>query len=956
MASVFQKSFSAGELAPPCYARCDLLKYATGARTVRNMFIGRHGGAYNRPGSIYRSQASDSTHRVRLVPFVAPGSVNYQLEFGHLYVRILKDGVPVQTSVKDIQGITKAASAVVTVKQFHSMQIGDTVTFASVVGMTQINGQTGTITAVTSLTFTVNINSSGFSVYTSGGTATPVTPRDIKYTTIYTESVLREFTFGQQDSTITIAHQSGFPMQLTFSAPEYWTIVQSNAIVKPVIGTTVIETGPSTTWLFTVTAASATSGATYTNNGVTFTVVTTIAGGILLTCTAAATPLASGTLTKASGTGDATITFASTVQSASQATYWGVTAIAQDTYEEGLIALWGSSVTTGTIHIAWDSVVGAIQYNVYRGSYYNTLGFLAVAHNNFYDDDFTIKPDFTTPPPVERVIFTDIGSGAQGSMLPSAVGYFQQRRYWANMGPPITALGIPLALPVYPNYTDRVFGSRIGSPTYFNQQRPTPDDGQLSFRLLNKKPQEIRHLLDLGKLAIFTKQGEWILGGDPSSGGITPATINPTNVSQNGSGFTPPIAVGDRALYVQYDETLNTSIVRTFGFEFQIDGYRGDDVTIFSSHLVDGHQLVALAYQKLPHPIVWVVRDDGVLLGLTFLPEQQVLAWHRHDLTNGTVEDVIESGGQIYMAVKRSINGSVVRYVERLASRAYSTISDAIFVDSCLTYDGRNTDTTKTMTISGGSNWTYDETLTLTSNAAFFSGSSVGRFIHLRGPNNELIRFKITAYSSSTVVTGQPDKTVPASMRSVALSSWTDARVTITGLTHLEGQKVSVLGDGFVISSPNNFNYPTLTVSGGSITLSTGDVGYGIVHVGLPVTSDLETLNIDNPQGPTMVDKKKLINKVSLWLEASRGVWVGGQPPDDDSQDALEGLETGLDEIKYRYDEGYDDPNNLITRVVEINIQSQWNSHGRILVRQVDPLPLGVLAIAPEGYIPIGVP
>lgn len=956
MASVFQKSFSSGELAPPCYARCDLLKYATGARTMRNMFVGRHGGAYNRNGSIYRSQASDSTHRIRLISFPLPNSTVFQLEFGNLYVRILKDGVPVQTSVKDISTISKASAAVVTLKEYHSMIIGDQVLFASVGGMTQINGLTGTISAVSPLSITVNIDSTGFSSFTSGGTATPVTPRDIKYTTVYTEAQLREFTYGQQDSTLSIAHQSNFPLQLTYLANEYWTLTQTDDLVKPVIAATAITQGPITHTLFGVTLANATAGATYTNNGVTFTVVTTISSGGSLHCTSTNLPSPTGSLVKTGGTGDSTINFFQAIPDFTQPTWWGVTVIAQDTFEESLIALWGSSAVSGSQTLLWGAVTGAIQYNVYRGSGTNLLGFLAITGATTYTDDFSLTPDFTSPPPIERTIFKYFGSGSTANALPAAVGYFQQRKYYGNMGPPITSQGPPATLPTFPNYSDRMFGSRIGSPTYFNQQRPTPDDGMLSFRMLNRVPQEIRHFLDIGKLAVFTSQGEWVLGGDPSTGGMTPSTINPTNFSQNGSGFTPPLAVGSMALYIQYNSILNTSIVRTFGFEFQVEGYRGDDVTIYSSHLTDGHQLPAWAYQKLPHPIVWTVRDDGIMLGLTFVPEQQVLAWHRHDFTNGLVEDVISSGGQIYLAIKRVINGSTVRYIERLASRSYTSIVDAVFVDSCSTYDGRNTDSTKTMTLSGGTTWAYDETFTITSSASFFSSASVGRFIHLRGPNNELIRFKIAAQSSGTVATGSPDKTVPASMRTVALSNWAEALVTVTGLSHLEGQQVSVLGDGFVVSSPNNDQYPTLTVTSGQITLSTGDVGYGVVQVGLPIVSDLETLNIDNPQGPTMVDKKKLINKVSIWLEGTRGGWVGGSPPDDDSQDALEGLETGLDELKYRYDEGYDDPSNLITRVAEINIQSQWNSHGRVFVRQVDPLPIGVLAIAPEGFIRIGVP
>lgn len=960
MSSIFQKSFSSGEVCPSIYARCDLLKFATGLRTARNGFIARHGGFYNRQGTIYRSVASDSTHRVRLIPFSLSNDRNFQLEFGNLYVRILQDGVPVQTTLKDIQVITKAANAIITVKEFQSMLPGDQVTFAGVTGMTQINGLTGTIVSVISaVQFSVNIDSTGFSTYTGSGTVTPVTPRDIKYVTPYTEAMLREFTFSQSDQTLITAHQSGLPIQITYGAPESWSVIQSTNLVVPAIGKATITSGPSSAWTFFLSAASnATVGATYTIGGQTFTVAVTIAAQTVLVATNTVPPPTSGVLTKSGGTGDATITYVAMQNNAFQGLYFGITAIAQDTFEESLIATWGvaNGVAAPWI-LTWGAVSGAIQYNIYRGASVGSLGFLDTTSNLTYTDDgTTLKPDYTSPPPIERIIFADAGSGGPGSMLPAAVGYFQQRRFWGNMGPPNVALGIPPTLPLFPNFSDRVFASRIGTPTFFNQQRPPPDDGQLSFRMINKIPQEIRHFLDIGKMCVFTAQGEWVLGGDPSSGGITPSAINPTNVSQNGSGFLAPLAIGSTALYTQFNKLLNTSIIRTFGFQFQVEGYRGDDVTIYSSHLTDGHQLYASAFQKLPHPIAWYVRDDGILLGMTFVPEQALLAWHRHDFTNGFVEDVMTSGDQVYMVIKRTINGSTVRSIERMATRSYASISDAIFVDSCTTFDGRNTDPTKTMTLTGGSTWSSDETLTLTSSAAFFSGASVGRFIHLRDANNSLVRLKITAQSSANVVSVQADRTVNPLFQGFAISNWTDARVIATGLSHLEGQTVSVLGDGFVVSSPNNPDYPTLTVTGGQITLSDGSVGYGVIQVGLPITTDLETLNIDSPQGPTMMNQKKNITKVLMWMEASRGCFVGSSAPDDDNPDQLSGLMPRLDELKYRYEEGYDQPNSLITRVEEVQIEGHWNSSGRILVRQVDPLPLGILAIAPDGYIPIGAP
>jgi len=69
-----------------------------------------------------------------------------------------------------ITGITAAASAVVTAA--NDFSANDIVRFTSVAGMTEINGLCGTVSSPSGTGFTVNINSSGFTAYTSGGTAT----------------------------------------------------------------------------------------------------------------------------------------------------------------------------------------------------------------------------------------------------------------------------------------------------------------------------------------------------------------------------------------------------------------------------------------------------------------------------------------------------------------------------------------------------------------------------------------------------------------------------------------------------------------------------------------------------------------------------------------------------------------------------------------------------------------
>lgn len=131
------------------------------------------------------------------------------------------------------------------------------------------------------------------------------------------------------------------------------------------------------------------------------------------------------------------------------------------------------------------------------------------------------------------------------------------------------------------------------------------------------------------------------------------------------------------------------------------DVYKSRDISVMAAHLFDGYTLVDSAYQRTPWPFVWLVRSDGKLIGLTYLPDEELYAYHIHE-TDGTFESVcvIPEGGsdRLYVIVNRTINGGTKRYVERQAVRQVdfsdtNNLPGAVFLDSCLTYDGAATST-----------------------------------------------------------------------------------------------------------------------------------------------------------------------------------------------------------------------------------------------------------------------
>jgi hypothetical protein len=605
--------------------------------------------------------------------------------------------------------------------------------------------------------------------------------------------------------------------------------------------------------------------------------------------------------------------------------YYAATAIAQGTFEESTI---GSSVVStpftpsvaNPITVTWNAVPSAKFYNLYKSLDGLTWGLIASAAGLTFDDT-GFPPDYSSTPPEMRVpgLFTAPGD------YPRAVAYYQQRRFFASSK----------------NARETIWASRVGLYRNFTVSFPLNDDASLTFSLVGRRVGLVQHLFDLGTLIALSLNGEWMIEGD-QAGILRPTDINARQSQYAGVGRLPPITVVDTALFVQ----SRGQIVRDLRKAVTPDQFESSDLTVMATHLTRGYQIVDWAYAQNPDSVVWVVRSDGMLMGLTYLREHDIVAWHRHD-TDGLVENVcvIPEGDEdaVYLVVNR--RGK--RFIERMASRVITDAADERdlhFVDCGLSYDGRNFDELHHVTLSGGVSWGNDEQIMLTSSLAMFASGDVGNAITIKQTDGAELRLSIEEYVNSMQVKVRPDHLVPVDLRFTDTTAWAMAVDEVSGLSHLEGRAVSVLADGVVVSSPNNSDYPAMTVVGGKITL---DTPYAVIHVGLPYVSDLETLDIDTPSGQSLKDRKISVTQVILNVEKSRGGFAG--PPDGPTDD--DPL-NDLDEFKYRGDE--DDeygPIQLKTDSVEVNTTSSWDNHGRRFVRQVDPLPLTILTIIPQGYI-----
>ena len=403
---------------------------------------------------------------------------------------------------------------------------------------------------------------------------------------------------------------------------------------------------------------------------------------------------------------------------------------------------------------------------------------------------------------------------------PATVAYFQQRQFFAGSpGRPQT-----FWLSTSAGYTD------------YTISVPVQDNDACNYTIASKGLEEIRHAVDLTKLLLFTSAGVWIVSGN-TEGVLTPASTSVKRQVNDGANHLAPLVIGSEALFV-LDKGMQ---VKSVGYNFQKDTYLGNDLTVMSSHLFEAHQIVSWAFQKVPFSCVWAVREDGVLLCLTYLAEQEVVGWTWHD-TDGAFEEVcvITENNQdvLYCVVKRTLQGVEHRFVERFATRLVTNSTDAFFVDCGLSYSG-----------------------------------------------------------------------APATV--------------ISGLGHLNGKTVSILADGCV--------RPQQVVAAGTITL---DDPASTVHVGLPFTSTIETLDLSVAQ-TELVAKQKLVNMATVLVQETAGLMAG---PD----------EYHLTPFRAPPPSNYGEPLNLFTDQAQIRIQSTWSKGGNVVIQQVNPLPVTILALIPN--------
>jgi len=669
-----QRTFAGGEVSDAISARADLIKRAQGLKACLNGFIGRSGAWLNDAGTKFVAEVKDSTTESdvcltdgppeTLIPFVFNAEQTYALEFGLNYVRFHRFGEPIIVE-------PDAYSAATDYSQ------GDVVREAGADYYCVIdNGPASTVvTPGTEATVWYEMPVPP-SYYTGTGTSI------LEFPTPYAAGEITKQNVRQSGDVLFIPHKRHSPRRLERLADTTWRLIVTRFrpnIASPSGLSIVTQGGASQILRFQVTAVSKETGEE------------SCAGHYDASSVASVTAADDVDVTLESvahGKGTGTRIYISLVEPAAVA---DTNTVLKQAIEERDFFI----TVIDADHFSLDDTSG-IPFTVAHD---------VTWHNTSIDTVCSFGP--TRPVVLKCVELSEAAeyrwfvtsipaslSGADGGLFGYVGSSIKPELVYGGHNPdyltvapfytmeferqdrhPHTCDFVQQRL-VYARSERRPRSVRMSASANFENftsHSPPTDDDPVSTTITGPEANELRHVIGMGPQLVALSLGtENAIRGD-GDGIITPNANSQRVHGYNGSSNVRPVQIGASIIYIPRE--MNG--VRSLNFDSVADGYVGGDMTVFASHLVDGQRLVDLAYARVPHSIAHVVRQDGVMLGMTHIPEHEILAWYRWLTATLAGQSRVlsicvipeDEVSIVYMIVERVINGATVRYVEKKMKR-----------------------------------------------------------------------------------------------------------------------------------------------------------------------------------------------------------------------------------------------------------------------------------------------
>jgi len=523
---------------------------------------------------------------------------------------------------------------------------------------------------------------------------------------------------------------------------------------------------------------------------------------------------------------------------------------------------------------------------------------------------------------------------------PSAVGAYEQRLIYAGSN----------------NNPNRIWFSKSGDYGDFGLGSAGVTDG-IQYDVAGKVGRILfltgtSNFLSVGTLEDIFK----VTGGIDAV--VTPSSISIKPTNSYGVADIMPIDKGSQILYMQ----SNSLITRSFEYDSAIDSYRPADRNTIADHITSSG-VNQIAYQEGRPNVMWAVKNNGVLVGMTIEDSESISGWHRHT-SSGSVKSIatvprVNNYSQLWQCVSRAVNGATVYYIEyysdvvdyvrredylsgdtaaaELVDQAtyenllFENQRNYIHVDSAVSYYGDAAGLAASVTITPAATTGTD--IELTASGSFFDATMVGRQIWRKSVTGlETGRAEITTYTSATVVECLILEDFEATT-AIPAGEWYLTAGSLSGLDHLEAASVTVVTDGG--------QHDAKTVSSGGITL---DEQASVVHIGIGYTGYLETNDLEGG-GTTGVaqTKKKSVNSVGFrFLNTLYAKYGTGYYSLNQIEERTASMKMNRPPLMFTGDK-----KERYTNGGSSSVEAGWSREKRVIVAQDQPFPCNIQLIVP---------
>jgi len=665
MANILVSALNAGELSPYMDARVDVEKYNSGCRKLENMLVMTYGGVTRRAGTEYLGEAKFSNKRCRLVGFNFSTTTRFVLEFGHQYIRVWgNDTIVSHPTGNSAWAATTAYTA------------GTFVT------------QSGT----TYLALEDHTSSAAFATDSAKWYAQPASGV-LEMPSPYVEADLLELQYAQVNDVMYVAHANYHPRKLSRLADNKWILSLVKWKYPPVLDQNVTTT--------TIASSASSGSATLTASSSLF------QSGHVNSQWAIQWPRTSGSI---STTIDSNKTTTETLDIQGS---WTITTVGTWIGTIRLLRIpraemdknGGTTFTAYEVVREFNSLTTARNFTA-TGTEDERVGLKLQVLNYSSNTSARVFLESTDFNSGGTVTINSVSSGTSASAtvdkwLGSTITSTEK---WAEAAFS-DVRGYPRAVAIHEQRL--CFGGTSNQPNtiwcsksddFEDFQLGSKDSDALSFSVASSEGNRIAWMFSQKRLMIGTTGDEWTIGGFDSGKAFSSTNVQAQKQSSYGSKYMRAILLNDVLLFIQ----RRGRKVRELTYDFGRDSWVAPDLCVLSEHITNG-EIVELAFQQQPDAILWAVRGDGQLIGMSYERDQNVVAWHRHT-TDGsfesaaTVYGLVGADDEVWLCVNRTISGTTKRYIERFkpdnrANFESEAKNDWWYLDCAKRYSGTPTTT-----------------------------------------------------------------------------------------------------------------------------------------------------------------------------------------------------------------------------------------------------------------------